>query len=147
MLFCTGYTIVKKVADSQSIKVTFISMDVLDDCDNWPNGTGEFYYTFKIDDDIIITVSESSPRDVDSGNTVSLNESRVIQRLRQNGQSFTVFGEVSEDDDLGSGGDDNAGRFINTHTFEQNWNQGVKDVRLNQDGCDVIVHYKVEVLN
>lgn len=129
---------------AQLIKIDFVKVDVHDDADNWPNGTGEIFYEFKVDNDVVAYRPPNNPVNVDSGGTFSINESATISR--EPGQSFTVFGTVSEDDDFLSGATDDAGSFKHVYRSEDGFNPGDKSVRLSGEGLDVTVHYKITLL-
>jgi hypothetical protein len=129
---------------AQQIKIDFIKMDVHDDADNFPNGSGEIFFEFKVDNDVVAVRSRNNPVTVDSGGSFGINESHIISR--EPGQNFTVFGTVSEADDVLSGGDDNAGSFQHVFSSADGFNPGDKSVRLAGDGLDVTVHYKVTLI-
>lgn len=131
---------------TQTIQIDFIKVYVADDCDNWPNGAGDFFYEFKVDNDIVVSRPWNNPVFVDSGGSFSINSTQTITKNQSPGSSFTVYGEVREDDDFLSGAIDNAGHFTHTYTYEKGWSPGPKSVRLTGDGCDVTVYYKISLL-
>lgn len=129
---------------AQTIKIDFVKIDVHNDADNWPNGDGEIFYEFKVDNDIVAKRTPDNPVIVASGGSASINESHQI--TRQDGQSFTVYGSVSEDDDFLSGATDDAGSFTHTYSSADGWNPGNKSVSLSGEGLDVTVYYKITLL-
>jgi len=128
------------------IQVDFYAIYVHDDADNWPNGTGEIYYQFRVDNEVVAQITRDQPIPVDSGGTANINQTHVIERPDQPGSNFSVSGSVSEQDGLFSGADDHAGSFFKVYSHDNGWNPGHKTVFLSGDGLVVTIHYGIRVL-
>lgn len=135
-------TIVASYADK--IKIEIISIQVHSDGDGDFAGAGEFSYTFKVDNDIIIQKSQTDPVSAHDGETISINETKEI--TRGSGETFTVYGSVVEVDDTLTFQNDVAGDFSHEYSKSNSWNPGSKSVRLTGDGVDVTVNYKITVI-
>ncbi len=127
----------------QKIRIDLIELDVHDDADNWPNGKGEIYCEFKVDNDVVVSVPRKHHVSVNSGGKVLLNESHTIER--DAGQSFNVLGSVSEADGHLSFDDDHAGSFVHTYSGTNGWGVGMRSARLRRKP-DVTVRYKISLM-
>ncbi|MBW4441559.1 MAG: hypothetical protein KME10_10060 [Plectolyngbya sp. WJT66-NPBG17] len=129
------------------LTVSFSHIDVHDDADNWPNGTGEIYYDLLISNQSIVSRPSNNPQNVDSGGVILINEQRTLNRPNNDPNAFVkINGWVSEADDFLSGGDDRAGGFEHIHNAGNGWGVGTHDARLRGDGLDVTVHYNISVV-
>lgn len=128
------------------IKIEFVNVNVINDGDNWPNGAGEIYYTLRVDNDIVATRARNQHISISSGQQFAINETHVIERDDKPGSNFSVSGFLAEADGYFTWGDDHAGSFFRTHSYENRWNRGNKQVHLRGDGVEVLINYKVTVL-
>jgi hypothetical protein len=127
-----------------TLTVTFTHIDVHDDADNWPNGTGEIYYDLLVGDQSLVTRSRENPAEADTGGTILINQQRTLSLPDNDPNAFVkVSGWVNEADDGASGADDNAGSFEHIHNRANNFGVGTHDARLAGDGLDVTVHYSI----
>lgn len=128
------------------IKIDFVSVKVHSDGDNWPNGKGEIYYEFRVDNDVVAARPRDNHISVDSGQTFAINETQVIERPNTPNANFAVSGYLAEADGLFSGADDHAGSFFKVYSSAEGWNPGNKQVRLSGGGVEVTINYKISVL-
>lgn len=124
--------------------VSFTHIDVHDDADNWPNGTGEIYYDLLISDKSIVSRSRDFPAAVDSGGKILINAQRTLNRPDGDPNAFVkITGWVSEQDDTFSWGDDHAGSFEHIHSAQNGFGVGDHQARLKGDSLDVTVNYTI----
>lgn len=122
--------------------VTFTSIDVHDDADNFSEG--EIYYDMRIGETSIVSRSRDNTQDIDSGGVIQLNAQRTLSRPDNDSNAFLqISGSVSEQDSGLTFEDDHAGSFTHIHNQANNWGIGTNDARLTGDGLDVTVHYTI----
>jgi hypothetical protein len=136
--------------------VTFISINVTDDGDDF--GEGEIYYNFNIDGESIAAITQYNSLGVDSGESIELNfmtgSYPKKELIKKQNQSFTISGTVGDYDDAATGDSDIAGTFTHEYLGRNGWWDGANvnstklvKQRLNQDGMDVTVNYKIDYIS
>ncbi len=135
---------------TQLIKVTFHNIEVISDCDGGFNGKGEFYYEFKVDNQVVAAVSKENHVSRNGGEWIEITQSTFLRRFTRRGEGFTVSGWVREGDGDTIADDEYVGDFAHRFLFEDNrWNPGRHDTgdKLQKNGgCHVRLYYEVELL-
>jgi hypothetical protein len=122
---------------SDKLKVTFTTINVRNNGE-W-TGKGELYWELLVDDHQVATLPVSNPRKTADGETIAINQSHSV--TKENGQTLTVEGSVSEKDNLDK---DEFASFRDEFTNAEDWGLGTHNRTLRDGNLDVLVNYKVE---
>ena len=141
-------------SDSNKFSIEFISINITDDGDDFSEG--EIFYNFRVDNETIIANSPERSFGIDSGNSIELTTGYGVGQhasttvIKNHDESFTVYGIVGDVDDLATGENDIAGTFEHKYSGNDGWWESatigttkIVKQRLNQDGMDVTVNYKI----
>lgn len=140
--------------DNNKFSIEFISINITDDGDDFSEG--EIFYNFRVDNETIIANSPERSFGIDSGNSIELTTGYGVGQhasttvIKNHDESFTVYGIVGDVDDLATGENDIAGTFEHKYSGNDGWWESatigttkIVKQRLNQDGMDVTVNYKI----
>lgn len=122
---------------SDKLKVTFTTINVRNNGE-W-TGKGSLYWEMLVDDHQVASRPLSNTLNVADGETIAINQSYPL--TKQNGQTLTVEGSVSEKDNLDK---DEFASFSDAYTDAGNWGLGTHNRTLRDGKLDVTVNYKVE---
>jgi hypothetical protein len=122
---------------SDKLKVTFTTINVRNNGE-W-TGKGELYWELLVDDHQVSSRPLSNPLKAADGETITINQSHSV--TKENGQTLTVEGSVSEKDNLDK---DEFASFRDEFTNAEDWGLGTHNRTLRDGNLDVLVNYKVE---
>jgi hypothetical protein len=123
------------------VKVTFENITVTNNGEG--SGKGELYWLFQVDGETVNQRTVSNTLKVADGETISLGTSRQVSK--STGQTLSVYGSVSEKDDLSK---DEGHFFSDSYKSTEKWGakEGVYTRRINDRKLDVTVSYRVELV-
>src|SRR5262249_30467027 len=96
------------------VKVTFDNITITNNGEG--SGKGELYWLFQVDGETVNQRTVSNPQKAADGETIALGSSRQV--IKSPGQNLTVYGSVSEKDDLSK---DESNFFSDSFKPSDNW--------------------------
>ena len=132
---------VKTKIRQQRVTVTYDSIQVMSDCDGLLDNTAELRGTLRAFDG---TKIGSINTDLDEGKSsnLSASSSRTFDQPTSS-TSFTVSGNIYEDDDFLEGADDIIGSYNFKYSYP--WSNRTEIKSLSGDGCRVKLTYSIKV--
>jgi hypothetical protein len=123
------------------VKVTFENIAITNN--GQPFGKGGLYWVFQVDGETVSERTVSNPLKVADGETVSISAQRQV--TKDPGQNLTVYGAVSEKDDLSQ---DESATFSDSFKPSENWGAqgGTYKRRLVDRKLDVTVSYRIDLV-
>lgn len=123
------------------VKVTFENITVTNNGEG--SGKGELYWLFQVDGETVSQRTVSNTLKVADGETIALNASRQV--TKSPGQNLTIYGSVSEKDDLSK---DESDFFSDSFKPSDRWGarEGVYKRRINDRKLDVTVSYRIDLV-
>ena len=123
------------------VTVTFENIAVTNNGE--PSGKGEIYWLFQVDGETVSERTVSNARKTVDGETIAISALRRVAKT--SGQNLTVYGTVSEKDDLSK---DEMATFFDSFKPSDNWGarSGIYTRRLADGKLDVTVSYRIDLV-
>jgi len=123
------------------VKVTFENITITNNGEG--SGKGELYWLFQVDGETVNQRTVSNTQKAADGETIALGSSRQV--TKSPGQNLTVYGSVSEKDDLSK---DESNFFSDSFKPSDNWGAsgGTYKRRIADRKLDVTVSYRIDLV-